>query len=322
MSLPENLTYITVTGSISDPSAIIVFRTPVWLIGDPVVPRFARAAVIDVDGNFTVELPATDDAEWAPAGWEYEVVISSGGQVLGGSLAVPAASPGGTLAFDAAFQPDQAAEQSGTSYLLLSARGAAGGVAALSADGQVIDAAGNVGATRSADLRNLTAGETVISRDASFSEVGLDLGTLHLSYFTALKTETITSVATSLLGNVGATNTLARIGIYSVAADDSLTTLLASTPSDTALWSAGAYTLRTKALSSSFAKVAGSRYAVGALVLGGTPPQLIGLFPSASFNNVSPRLNAAVTGLSNLPASVALGSIIEDYRKVQFALIP
>lgn len=327
MTLPDNLTYVTVTGTLADgTSRTVVFRTPTWLIGSPFVPQFGISATVAIDGTFSVELPATDDPAWSPQDWTYTVIITIDGQELPGTLAVPADTVG-TLELSAVMNTDVPADAGSVTYLLASARGAVSGVAALDAAGDVVDSAGTkvvteaLASAREVSPRYLTSGESVLDRDQGMSEVGLDLGTLHLSYFTALKTETVTTVITALLTNVAASNTLARIGIYSVDADGGLTALLASTANDTALWETGNGN-RAKALSASWAKVAGTRYAVGALVVGGTAPQLIGIFPSASMGAVAPRTHGIVTGQSDLPASVASGSIANDYRKIQFIVTP
>lgn len=319
MALPENLTYVTVTGSLADGTdRRAVFRTPVWLVGSPIVPPFGISATVQEDGTFSVDLPATDDPAWEPVDWTYDVLLQVDGQALTGSLAVPNDTVG-SLSLAAVMNTDVPADAAQVTYILASARGAALGVAALDSDGDVVDASG--AKILDVPLDRLTVGEAVLSRDQGMSEVGLDLGSLHLSYFTATRTETVGDVVTALLTNVAASNTLARIGIWSVDANGGLTALLASSANDTTLWETGNGN-RTVALSSSFAKEAGTRYAVGALVVGGTAPQLIGIFPSASMGGLAPRSNGVVTGQSDLPASVSAASVADDYRKIQFALIP
>lgn len=360
MTLPENLTYVTVQGSVNVPAestAMVIFKTPGWLVGNPFVPRFGIAAVIEPDGSFDVQLPATDDPAWNPVDWTYAVEIRVGSSVLTGSLAVPYDTIG-TIQLDAALDLDQPADAGQVSYLLSSARGAVGGVAALDTDGDVVDAEGNkitatlaplasptftgtpAGPTPSAGVNTtqlattayvmnlvasnsnrVTSGEELMDRDMTFSEVGLETGVMLVSYFTARKTETINNVVTSLLNNVGASNTTARIGIYSTDAAGGLTALLASTANDTALWTTSGAN-KVKALSSAFNKVAGVRYAVGFLCIGGTMPQLLGIFPATNFSALAPRANGAVYGQSALPASVVSGGISNDYRKVQAILTP
>ena len=81
MALPDGLTYITCTGSLADGTTrSLTFRTPVWLVGDPIVPAFGISATIASDGTFSVQLPATDDPAWAPVDWTYDVTITIDGQ--------------------------------------------------------------------------------------------------------------------------------------------------------------------------------------------------------------------------------------------------
>lgn len=142
MSLPAELTYVTVTGVAADGIDSIVFKTPVWLVGNPIVPAFRVAAAIQPDGSFTVQLPATNDPAWSPVNWTYAVTIRAGADFLTGSLAVPYNTVG-SIVLDAAINTDVPADSGQVSYLLASARSAAGGVAGLDADGDVIDADGN-----------------------------------------------------------------------------------------------------------------------------------------------------------------------------------
>lgn len=143
MSLPDNLTYVTVVGSLADGvDRRVVFRTPVWLVGQPFVPRFGIAATVAPDGTFTVELPATDDEAWAPVNWAYDVQIIVDGQSLDGALAVPKATVG-DLSLFAALATGVPTDAGDVTYLPASARGVAGGVAALNGSGQVVDAGGN-----------------------------------------------------------------------------------------------------------------------------------------------------------------------------------
>jgi hypothetical protein len=105
-----------------------------------VVPPFTVDAALGADGEFTVDLPATDDPQWTPQGWAYRVEFVIGGAVFTGTLQLAH----GTAAVELAdLLQVSGAAQSGTSYLALTSRGVAGGVAALDADGDVNDAAGN-----------------------------------------------------------------------------------------------------------------------------------------------------------------------------------
>lgn len=136
--------------------------------------------------------------------------------------------------------------------------------------------------------------------------------TMRLSYFTARKTETATKVRLPCgTTAAGATPTLIRVGIYSVANDGTLA-LIASTPNDTTLLAA-ANTVYTKSLSASFVKKAGVRYAVGVLVVSAaTMPTLIGNTGGGNITSefaAAPQLAGSVASQTDLPASVAPGSV-------------
>lgn len=141
-------------------------------------------------------------------------------------------------------------------------------------------------------------------------------GVLALSYFTAKKTETINNISV-VVGTTAAaaTPTLIRWGIWDVnATDDSLVSLLASTPNDTTLLAAP-NTQYTKALSAPWNKIAGKRYVFGQLVVSAfTMPIMCGFNITStnavqSFAALVPRRFARVNAQSDLPFSVAAGSL-------------
>lgn len=171
----------------------------------------------------------------------------------------------------------------------------------------------------------LTTGEaTMHRRVATSNTVGQATGVLRLSYFTARKTETITQVRVISGGTAaGATPTLVRIGLWTVAADGALT-LVASIANDTALYAA-TNTPYTRALSASYGKVAGQRYAAGSLVVtGATAPSLIGGIVNfnATEAGIAPRIGAALTGQTDLPASIAAGSLVDSAQLPYIVLLP
>jgi len=159
----------------------------------------------------------------------------------------------------------------------------------------------------------ITTGESTFSRrNIATNAATVGNTTLRLSYFTARKTETITTVLTTT-GTVGTTSgaTLARIGIYSVDGSGNLT-LVASTANDTTLWVSAA-TAYTKTLSASWSKVKGTRYALALLVVGGStgltfPGTLTG---SSAMLALAPRLSGLVASQTDLPSSIAVGSVTD-----------
>jgi len=170
------------------------------------------------------------------------------------------------------------------------------------------------------DSPDITAGENTMPRQhINVSTLSPGNGNLRLTFFVTRKTETITSIRTICnIAQVGAT--LARIGIYSVDGSGNLT-LVASTANDTTLWNAtGA---ATRSLSASLSKVRGQRYAIGVLVVGtSTSPQLSGNgLVGTSECAVAPRLCGFVGSQTDLPASVAVGSVSDTFHQYYAALV-
>lgn len=151
-------------------------------------------------------------------------------------------------------------------------------------------------------------------------------GTVVLSYFTAKRTETITQVRMRTGATpAAATPTLCRIGIWSVDTNGNLVALLASTPNDTALFAA-ATTTYTKTLSAPWAKVAGTRYAIGYLVVSAAAcPSIVGGTQAAggaagqAAAGVAPRISALVPAQADLPASQF--GLSNSSRMIQFEVM-
>jgi hypothetical protein len=169
--------------------------------------------------------------------------------------------------------------------------------------------------------RDLTSGESTLPRLSVIGSVNSGSGFLRLTFFTARKTETITSVRITTASTAASGATLCRIGIYSEDASGNLT-LVASTPTDTTQWIA-ASTAYTKALSASFSKVRGTRYGVGPLFVGTTAPTFYGhgALPAAE-SGQSPRLGGFQAGLSDLPSTITNANVTVQANLSYIALIP
>jgi hypothetical protein len=149
MAFPASLATKTVTGTFQIYPAgapgvgSAVFSNSNWLFStgdDTIIAPFEAQATLDGAGEFTIDLPATDDPQWTPQGWSYGVTITVSGSTLSGSLEVPHDHVG-EIDISDHFTPE--APSAGASYILITQKGIAGGVAALDADGDVNDAAGN-----------------------------------------------------------------------------------------------------------------------------------------------------------------------------------
>lgn len=139
-------------------------------------------------------------------------------------------------------------------------------------------------------------------------------GTLRLAYFNARASRLVTRIITGTGSTAaGATPTLCRLGLYSVNSDGDLA-LVASTANDTTLWT-NTSTLVSKNLSASHTLTKNSWYAVGFLIVTSATAPLIAAAPSPTPGTlnfgVTPRLSAALTGQTDLPTSIANGSLVE-----------
>lgn len=126
---------VTVTGHIAGQGTVAFtrHRALVSSVDDSVIPPTADIAMLDEDGNFTIDLYATDDPDWLPVDWAYSVRVNAGGGTRG-SMQLDYQSPAAD--FDDAFQPGGNSE-AGQSYVRLTDVGQAGGVAGLDEDGTV-----------------------------------------------------------------------------------------------------------------------------------------------------------------------------------------
>lgn len=165
----------------------------------------------------------------------------------------------------------------------------------------------------------LTTGEEVFGRERAGIATTFSLSVVRFSYFTAKKTETITQLAVHTVA-AAVSPTLVRFGIYTVASNGDLALTSAATVNDTSLLIA-ANTEYTKAFASSFAKVAGTRYAVGGVCVGGTAGTMYAIGGAAGSLARAPRLTASVAG-SDLPATVAAGSLSAVATGIQALLLP
>ncbi len=137
-------------------------------------------------------------------------------------------------------------------------------------------------------------------------------GTAYFSYFTPLTSTTISNISVSSAGTASTGATLIRFGLYTVNEGTGALTLVARTASDTTIFGS-INTLYTRALSStggyptSYSLQRGVRYALGIIVVGGTPGNAFlagsGLIP-LSMVSLSPVLRSFVASQTDLPTSI------------------
>lgn len=142
MALPTNLTTIEVTGKFIDHNGSpvrgsVTFDTDYYVLdaGESTVVIEAPITVnLDSTGAFAVDLIATDDPDMSPTGWTWKMTTNFSG-AFDLEFALPASlapTTDITVLSPALPNPDPV-----YSYILVSARGAANGVAALDSSGFV-----------------------------------------------------------------------------------------------------------------------------------------------------------------------------------------
>lgn len=160
--------------------------------------------------------------------------------------------------------------------------------------------------------QSLSPGESSLPRIGVGTSANLVSGTMILSYWTAIKTETCTKIAAQTQSTAaGATPTYCALGVYSVAANGDLT-LQAQCANDTTLF-ATSFTYYLRNLISSFSKVKGQRYAFAGLVVSAAAmPNLAGLNGTvvhANTASATPRIGGVLAGQSSLPVSISSASV-------------
>lgn len=181
--------------------------------------------------------------------------------------------------------------------------------------------------TTPSDLKNsLASGEETFIRDFSSSTtVPTTSQTLRLTYFTSRKSETTTQVKTATGSSAAAaTPTLCKMGLYSIAANGD-GTLAAATANDTSLFAATS-TGYTRSWVSSYAKLAGQRYAFAVLVVSGVAtPTLVGTVPAAGMSSetsASLRTSGFVGSQTDLPSSFTGASVTTSPHRHYATILP
>jgi hypothetical protein len=149
----------------------------------------------------------------------------------------------------------------------------------------------------------------------------LTSGVLTLTYFQPDIDKLASTVTTYVSSNAASGGTLARIGLYTVDASGNLT-LVASMASDTTMWSS-TFAGNSKSLSASYQFYAGNTYALGCLFVGTTAPKVCGLpaLSGSAMGTFPPRLAGSVASQSDLPSSVANGTVTNNAGIMTYAIL-
>jgi hypothetical protein len=135
-------------------------------------------------------------------------------------------------------------------------------------------------------------------------------GTVYFTMFSPLWTKEISSISVSSATVATTGASLVRFGLYSISGNTA--TLLAQTASDPTVFSSTS-TLYTRTLSVSggypatYTLVAGTRYAIGVLVIAATPGSIYTAYssPPSTLSSLSPRITGSVALQTDLPITVA-----------------
>lgn len=145
MTFPAGLTMVSVHCKFDLPpsggsSGVVTFVSTGPLVGptdNSIVPPFGQSVTLDGTGQGTISLPATNDPDWTPQGWTYQVqaAIGNGANWVTGTLQLDFHTTSVELAD--LIQVTGAAV-AGVSYIPLSLLGAANGVALLDGSSKVL----------------------------------------------------------------------------------------------------------------------------------------------------------------------------------------
>lgn len=179
MAFPASLTLVTVNCQIDLPpdgggSATLTFTRPLPLTGSTVVPPVPQVLEIGEAGTGSIEVPATDDPQWTPQGYDIAVRLEVGGVSSFGTMQLSHLVT--EVDFADVIEWNGSATV-GTTYATLTQLNAL--------DAEKLD-----------DPRNVTVGELALPRHGA-QPISLVPGRLHCTVFKALKTQTVGTIQTS-----------------------------------------------------------------------------------------------------------------------------
>lgn len=176
------------------------------------------------------------------------------------------------------------------------------------------------------DANAITGMQATIPRHDLVSTPALATGQIQFTYFTSTVAGTFTKLRSVSAGTAAAaTPTLAKMGLYSVAANGDMTRI-AVTANTTTLWG----TINTRydtATAASYTVANGDRLAFALLVVTGVAaPTLLGLTLAGTAAPaeaaMAPRISSQFAGQSDLPASVTDASVAASANLFYGVLVP
>jgi hypothetical protein len=295
-------TQVTVTGSWTFPGrAIPITGTVTFTPTEPMANTgtvVSAPTVATLNGNtISVSLAATDDVDTAPATVLYQVVEQIPAQGYRNPYFIAVPRGGGSIDLATVPRLDRPNALS-TSVLLTRSEftAAGGGMVPALVPGTSLWSHGGAETTTRLGLGDTATGT----------------GVLWLSYVDAPSTVTITKLMFSTGNTAAVTVTLLRLGLFTVAADDSVTLVArtaASTTAGTATYTDYSLALATTGgYPASYQLVAGHRYAFGLLEVATTTSSVRSL-DSGVNSSAPPILARKITAQSDIAATYAVGAL-------------
>lgn len=340
MAFPAGLTLVTVAGQFDEfplggGAGWIRFWADTQLTSsadNSVVPTINVKATIAA-GGFEVDLPATNDPGWSPAGFTYNVLAMVGAVQRRGTIQLDYQTT--DVRFEDLVQWDTAAIEAGTSYATVSLlnTGLSGKSDTGHTHNDLIDSGEladllefYVPVSLAPSLVDRGNSAAAIGGAETMSRAGLNefpgvSGRLWVNYFTPVAAATISELTVTSGGTAAVDCTLARICIFTVAPDGSVT-LVARTASHVDIgeftFSAFSRPLSTVGgFPASYDLVPGTRYAYGWLQVAGTAMASTGLY-IADFT-AEPVMCRTIEGQADIATSYAVGGLTAQFTQCYVA---
>ena len=157
---------------------------------------------------------------------------------------------------------------------------------------------------------NMSASAVDTSPRTFGNSATLTSGYAYFTFFSPLKTKTVSSIAMASAGTATQNATLVKFGLYTF--DGTTATLVAKTANDLSIFTTP-QTLSQRSFSSegghptSFELVSGQRYAIAVLIVSSSPGNAYLNNPTLPIvlNTIEPRMSGMVTGQSDLPTTAS-----------------
>jgi hypothetical protein len=142
--------------------------------------------------------------------------------------------------------------------------------------------------------------------EATSLTIGPASGSLFFTWFTPAVTFTASAITMASGSTAASGLTLCRFGIYTY--NETTATLVARTASDTTIFGTVNTSYQrslntTGGYPATYTLTAGTRYGIGVVIVGTTPPTLAGKAIAVGVSSLTPRTNGTISGQSDLPTT-------------------